>query len=71
MELTREEKQLKEAMKILLRDGRTGRLFNAAKARYLALITNSRVSNLAHELDGIDWTNNYQNDIKQIDQIIK
>jgi len=70
MELTKEEKQLKESMKILLRDGRTGRLFVAARDRYLALKTDGRINNLVHEID-INWTKNYTDDVTEIEKIIK
>ncbi len=68
--LTKEEKQLKEAMKILLRDGKNGRLFEAAKARYTALKTDERINNLAHELTNIDWTEEKKRDIEEIDIIL-
>lgn len=65
--LTKEEKQLKEAMKILVRDGRNGKLFDAAMARYRSLKTDERINNLAHEISGVDWTDSYKSDIATID----
>ncbi len=70
MELTREEKMLKEAMKIILRDGQSGKFFEAAKARYLSLVSPKRLFNLSHELD-IDWTKNYKEDVEQIEELLK
>ena len=69
--LTKEEKQLKEAMKILLRDGKNGKFFEIAKTRYLALKTAERINNFAHEINGVDWTDNFRTDIAKIEQIIK
>lgn len=71
MELTKEEKMLKETMKILLRDGKAGRNYDAAKARYLALRSPERLHNLSHEIDGVDWTPNYANDSQEIDLLIQ
>ena len=67
--LTKEEKQLKEAMKILLRDGRNGKLFEAAMARYRNLKTDERVNNLAHQIDGVDWTDGLKEDIAAIEAL--
>jgi hypothetical protein len=69
--LNKEEKQLKEAMKILLRDGKNGRLFEAAKERYVNLSTDERHYNLAHELEGIDWTKENSADRATIESMIK
>ena len=68
--LTKEEKNLKEAMKIILRDGKEGQLYNAAKDRYIALKTDERINNLAHELGNVDWTNQYKTDIETINKLI-
>ena len=67
--LTKEEKQLKEAIKILVRDGKQGRLFEAAKARYVSLKTDERVYSLAHELD-LDRTDWWNDTIKEVEKII-
>ena len=67
--LTKEEKQLKEAIKILLRDGRNGKFFAAAMTRYCNLKTDERLYNLAHEIDGVDWTDNYNKDIAIIEAL--
>ncbi|TAL62119.1 MAG: hypothetical protein EPN88_13960 [Bacteroidetes bacterium] len=70
MEFTKEEKQLKEAMKIILRDGKTSKLFNAAKVRYKDLKTDKRLYNIAHQIDGVDWTNNVRKDVIEIESIL-
>ncbi|MDD5501610.1 MAG: hypothetical protein PHH57_08055 [Candidatus Omnitrophica bacterium] len=73
LELTKEERQLKEAMKILIRDGKGGRLFDAAKQRYLALKTETRLQNITAEyLQGVEGAthNPFENDIKVIDKMI-
>lgn len=67
--LTKEEKQLKEAIKILVRDGRQGKLFDVAIQRYHGLKTDERINNIAHEIDGIDWSENYKQDIKIIESM--
>ena len=69
MKLTQEEKQLKEAIKILIRDGRNGRLFAPAMERYNSLKTDERINNLAHEIEGIDWSANYAADILTIENL--
>lgn len=71
MELTKEEKKLKEAMKIILRDGKSGHLYNVAIERYKELYTPERIANLAHEVDDVDWTTNYNNDIIAIQRYLK
>ena len=68
--MEKEEKMLKEAMKIILRDGSEGRLFEAAKKRYIELSTPERIHNLSHELPGIDWTQRYAEDVAEIEKII-
>ena len=70
MTLAKEEKQLKEAMKIILRDGKTGKLFEAAKTRYENLKTDDRLNNMAHEIDGVDWTVSIKKDVAEIESII-
>ena len=47
--MSKETIQLKEAMKILLRDGKNGRLFDAAKTRFLSLYTPERVDAMGVE----------------------
>ena len=69
MTLTKEEKQLKEAMKIILRDGNAGRLFEAAKARYQTLKTDARLNNMAHEIDGVDWAERIKKDVAEIESM--
>lgn len=60
--LTKEESQLKNAMKLLIRDGKNGQHFEAAKERYINLSTDERHYNLAHEIAGIDMTKEYTAD---------
>jgi hypothetical protein len=67
--LTKEEKQLKEAIKILVRDGRNGKLFEAAIARYHNLKSDERINNLAHEIGGVDWSDSYKQDIALIESM--
>jgi hypothetical protein len=71
MKLTKEEKKLKEAMKIILRDGKSGHLYNVAIERYKELYTPERIENLAREIDDVDWTTNYNDDVKAIQQYIE
>lgn len=65
-----EQKKLKEAMKILLRDGKKGRLFEAAKKIFLANNTSENINALAHELDGVDWTKAISEDLAIIAKMI-
>ena len=69
--LTTEEKKLKEAMKILLRNGRDGKMYNLAMERYNALVTPERIANLSHEIEGIDWTARYADDMLIIAKMSK
>jgi len=69
--LTNEEKRLKEAIKILIRDGKSGKFFEAAKSRYSELKNSERIINLSGELPGIDWTENYRENIASIEAMIK
>ena len=69
--LTIDEKKLKESMKILLRDGRHGKMYNLAIERYNALMTPERIANLSHEVKGIDWSNQYADDMLIIAKMSK
>ena len=69
--LTREEKHLKEAIKILTRDGQAGKLYKIAAARYRELVSEERIKNLSSEIEGVDWTSNYASDIAEIEEMIK
>ena len=68
--LTKEEKQLKEAMRILIRDGQEGNLYKVAVARYRKLVSEERIKNLSFEIEGVDWTSNYASDINKIEKMI-
>jgi hypothetical protein len=49
--LTKEEMQLRNAMKLLVRDGKSGQHFEAAKERYINLMTDERIRNISNDLD--------------------
>ena len=71
--LTKEEQQLRNAMKLLIRDGKNGQYFEAAKERYINLKTDERIANLARDLDpnGVDfWVKEFANDCETIDKMI-
>ncbi len=70
MKLTEEEKQLKEAMKILLRDGKVGHLYISAKERFNNLYTDQRINNLGKEMESINLLPSYQKDVTKIKQMI-
>lgn len=70
-ELTKDQRQLKEAMKIILRDGKDGRFFEIAKTRYIALKTEDNINALSHEIEGCDTSKQYQTDISEIETILK
>lgn len=70
MTLTTEERQLKEAMKILLRDGKEGRLYGKAAERFLALYSEDRINNMGHEMDGVDLTLEFTRDAETIKNMI-
>jgi len=69
-EMNADQKKLKEAMKIILRDGKNGRLFAAAIARFKEFGIEENFHALAHELDGIDWTANIAQDKSEIEKMI-
>lgn len=68
--LSKETRQLREAIKILLRDGKEGRLFDAAKARFEALYSDALISEMATEMDGIDLTKEIKADVDKIRKMI-
>lgn len=68
--LTKEESQLKNAMKLLIRDGKNGQHFAAAKERYINLSTDERHYNLSHEIAGVDWTKENAADRSAIEAMI-
>lgn len=49
--LTKEEMQLRNAMKLLVRDGKSGQHFEAAKERYISLVSDERIRNISNDLD--------------------
>jgi len=72
--LTKEEIQLKEVFEILLRDGKNGRLFEPAKARFILLYTEERLENIAMSVGGqktFDFIlKQMKNDVEKIQNMI-
>lgn len=71
--LTSDEKKLKNAMKLLVRDGKSGQYYEAAKERYISLKSDERIRNIASDLDpnGVDfWVKEFSNDCAIIDSMI-
>jgi len=75
--LTVKEKQLREEMKLLLRDGNHGRHFEAAKKRYTELYREDSLRRMAEALDLGDVAQTerafqaYKKDAQKIEKIIQ